>query len=106
MDFSIDKGLLNAAVENLENSISEHNARYGYLGADWDREVRQRFEAGEWVSFRVYYEGLVYSCDVRLEKGQWSPDTYLCKVAEEALRHAIGDGRIENPMPVFIEQTF
>ena len=102
---SLDQGLLEAAIENLENSISEYNDRYGYLGANWEDEVQTRFDDGEWISFRVYFEG-DYSYDSHFEDGEWSPDTYIERIAEDALEFAIEEDRIENPLPEFIEPTY
>ena len=102
---ALDKGLLETAYANLENSISEYNGRYGYLGANWERCVQERYDERSWVSFRVYFDG-DYCYDAHFADGQWSPETYLWLIAEESLEFAIADDRIEDPLPRFIEITF
>ena len=102
---SLDQGLLESAYENLLQSISEYNDKYGYLGANWEREIQELFDNNENISFRVYYEDMIYSCDIYFNAGEWFPDTYLWHCAEEALEFGIEDERIDNPVPFYIEQA-
>lgn len=103
MEISIDQGLLEAAHENLLKSIAEYNDRYGYLGADWDREVKAYYDAGKGISFSVYFEELILEEWVHFEPGEWSLDTYLWTCAERALERSLTDDRINDPLPYYIE---
>ena len=96
------------AVQVLQESIRDYNDRYGYLGTDWERQVEERYDDNQSLSFDVYFENDI-DVWVFLEAGSWNLANYLDQVTEIALEKAeayLEEGLIQSLIPEFIEISF
>lgn len=92
----------------LRKSIADYNDRYGYLGANWEKQIEERYDDFQSIAFDVYFDSDM-SVWVCLDAGGWNLSNYLGQVAEIALEKAeelLEDGWIESLVPEFIEMTF